>query len=147
MVFAGHLYGNQAVEVIEDFRIAQDGGAPVEVDAALEFSMSFRDLRLELLDVHLMNWWGAREAHVDIVVGEGVEVGGLRVLADGGEALEGDLDVLARMRDHPVPSCVSIVYRATIAEGVPNHGLFLTHCSALGLVEGDLETLRLTRAS
>ena len=51
--------------------------------------MGLGDLRLQLLDVHGMYGRCAGEAHVNFVVGKGVQIGGLCGLADCDETAEG----------------------------------------------------------
>jgi hypothetical protein len=70
--------------------------------------MGFCDLRLQLLDGKVMDGRRTGKAHVDLVVGKRIEVGGLRGLADIDEALEGILYVLARIGDDPVSSWKSV---------------------------------------
>lgn len=46
---AGQVEVHQAVEVVEDFGIAQHGGTPVSVDTTLQFGMGLGNLDLQLV--------------------------------------------------------------------------------------------------
>lgn len=54
----------------------------------------------------------AREAHIHVVVGQRLQVGGLRLLADVGETLESLLDVKAGVPNYPVAVALSAFYVA-----------------------------------
>jgi len=92
---------HQAVKIVQHLGVPEHAGAPVEINAALELGVGFGDLRLQLCDGERMDGRCAREAHVDVVVWERVEVRGLRVLADRGQTLEGELDVVSGVGEDP----------------------------------------------
>lgn len=96
------MYGHQAVEVVEHVGIAEDGSAPVLVDAELESCVGLCDLALQGVHLHGMYRRVARVLHIDGVVGEAREIGGMLGHARRLEALEVGEDVLAGMRNDPV---------------------------------------------
>lgn len=77
----GQLQVHETVEIVQDFWISEHRRTPVCIDSALQLGMRILDLALQLRHVHGMDGWVARVAHIDLVVGEGCEVGRMRLLA------------------------------------------------------------------
>lgn len=104
---AGQAEFDQAVKVVEDLWVAEDGGTPVGIDAALQFGMSFGDLALQVVDVHVVYRWVARVLHVDAVVGQRVEIGGVGGFAGRGQLRELVQNVAAGVLNDPFPVTIT----------------------------------------
>lgn len=98
----GQVQVDQAVEIVEDFGVAQDRGAPVSVNAALQFSMSFGNLDLQLVQGGGMEGRLAGILNVDGVEGQRGKVSGVGDPAGRAQALEKLEDMGAGMADDPV---------------------------------------------
>lgn len=94
---------DQTVEVVEHVWVTEHRSTPVGINTPLQLGVGFGDLALEVLDVDGVYRRMARILHVDAVVGQGGEVGGVLGFARRGEAFELVQDVLSRVRDDPVP--------------------------------------------